>query len=115
MGKASEKAELWNLVFERAQHRCEYCDIYLYRDFETHYGRELDHIHPYWRGGSDNDPENRASSCHKCNQVKQSYVPKGATRAERIADARVFIEARLASYQAYAVYQECRRKWEEAA
>lgn len=55
-------------VFERAKHRCEYCQTQ---------GRlilvlEVDHIHPQSKGGTDN-PDNLCAACPLCNGHKYNH------------------------------------------
>lgn len=75
--------------------RCVYCDRDLLASYDNYNSWACDHIIPLSRDG-DGAEENVVICCRTCNFLKRSYVPNGATRAERIADARRYVqEARL--------------------
>lgn len=78
-------------AFERAGHKCEYCDFDLLGSVDALKHMEVDHIVPLSKGGDPADPENLAIACRHCNfHLKRSWDPRIAegsptTRAELIA------------------------------
>ena len=52
-------------VMERDRYRCVRC--------ESHEALRIDHVHPWARGGS-NDESNLQTLCHPCNQAKGARI-----------------------------------------
>jgi hypothetical protein len=63
-------AELRRLVVDRAQRRCEYCQI---EETDTYLGCEVDHIISEKHGGLTNEA-NLALACVPCNRAKGSDI-----------------------------------------
>jgi 5-methylcytosine-specific restriction endonuclease McrA len=82
-------------IFVRAKGCCEYCGAELIHDRIAFDSVQFDHIVPKSKGGSD-DPENIAFACKVCNTAKNTYMPTGATREERIQDVRRHLKERRA-------------------
>ncbi len=84
-------------VSERADHRCEYCDLDLLSSPEAYKLFEIDHIVPLSSGGDATNLENLALSCRHCNVCyKRRWDPRtatlaGAGREELVAAARKHI------------------------
>ena len=75
--------------------KCEYCGRDLLASIEDYDAWQLDHVVPTSKDGPDSF-ENLALCCKACNFMKLRYAPIGATRDERILDARRHIEERRA-------------------
>jgi|SRR5579859_182748 len=76
------------LVWNRADRRCEYCRIH--QDDEPFYRLHIDHIIPKQHGGTD-DPENLAIACHHDNEHKGtnlSGVDPETRKVVRLFDPR---------------------------
>lgn len=67
----SISAEVRLFVRERANFRCEYCNV---GEQDTAGELTVDHYRPQWRGGTD-DPTNLLYCCQRCNQYKSDYWP----------------------------------------
>lgn len=65
------------LAFTRDGAKCRYCDRDILESFDTFSASELDHLKPRSRGGPDDDPLNRVTSCGVCNNLKGSWDPCG--------------------------------------
>lgn len=88
------------LIFVRAKGRCEYCGAELIHDRIAFDSVQFDHIVPKSKGGSD-DAENIAFTCKVCNTTKTTFLPAGATRVERIQDAKRHLSERRAHADAF--------------
>jgi 5-methylcytosine-specific restriction endonuclease McrA len=88
----------WNVRLGREQDwRCIYCGKDFLATFDDYNSWQWDHIIPQSTGG-DHTLENIAVCCKACNWLKSTYAPSGATRAERIADAKNYIHKQRAAY-----------------
>lgn len=79
--------------------RCVYCDRDLLASYDDYNSWACDHIIPVARDGNGTE-ENIVICCRTCNFLKRSYVPSGDTRAERVADARRYVQERRSSHEA---------------
>ena len=68
----------------RAKFCCEYCGKRMLSSLDDYYSWEVDHVIP--RG--EDSLENYALACHTCNHLKHTYMPTGASREERLHDAK---------------------------
>ena len=80
----------------RAKFCCEYCGRRLLRSLDDYYSWQIDHVIP----NRDDSLEYCALACQTCNHLKHDYVPSGATREERVADARREVTKRRAAKRA---------------
>ena len=67
MRESQMNASTRRLVWQRAEHRCEYCR--LHQDHEPYYRFHIEHIIAKQHGGKA-DPNNLALACHHCNHHK---------------------------------------------
>jgi len=75
--------------------KCIYCDKDFLSSYDAFHSFELDHIIPECHEGEHTE-ENTAACCRACNFLKHMYKPTGNSLAERIADARRYVnELRL--------------------
>ena len=84
-------------AFERAGHKCEYCDFDLLASVDALKLMEVDHIVPLSKGGDPTDPENLAIACRHCNfYLKRNWDPRTAdgepaSRTELIAAVKRYV------------------------
>ena len=81
------------------QFRCPYCDADFLACYDSFYAWHCDHIIPLSRGG-DGSEDNVISCCRTCNALKHKYVPLGGSRAERVADARRYVQQQREKHEA---------------
>jgi 5-methylcytosine-specific restriction endonuclease McrA len=62
-------------AFVRDGAKCVYCGRDILESYDTFSESELDHLKPKSRGGPDDDPWNRVTSCGVCNNLKGAYDP----------------------------------------
>jgi 5-methylcytosine-specific restriction endonuclease McrA len=86
----------------KQEFRCAYCDVDFLACFNTYNSWTWDHIIPRSQDGEDTF-ENIVICCRTCNFLKRDYLPSGATRDERIADARRNVQQLRAQYEAEVV------------
>jgi 5-methylcytosine-specific restriction endonuclease McrA len=79
--------------------KCIYCDRDLLYSIVDYDCWTEDHIQPTSKGGEQDAADNLVIACKLCNFVKGNHPPAGATRDERIADARKHIQKGLATKQ----------------
>jgi 5-methylcytosine-specific restriction endonuclease McrA len=79
--------------------RCVYCDVDLLASYDNYRSWVCDHIVPLSAGG-DGSWENIVVCCRTCNVIKGRYLPAGASRTERIADARRYVRPKREAYDA---------------
>ncbi|QOY92058.1 HNH endonuclease [Paludibaculum fermentans] len=83
---------------ERANYRCEYCDLDLLSSIDNYKLWTLDHIVPKEVGG-DESLDNLAIACRMCNVYfkwrwdPRKGAPAGADRAGLVAAVRLHVEA----------------------
>jgi len=75
--------------------RCIYCGGDLLASYSEYNSWQFDHIYPLSHGGEESF-ENVVVCCRSCNYLKLNYAPTGATREERIMDARRYVMERRA-------------------
>jgi 5-methylcytosine-specific restriction endonuclease McrA len=82
----------WNakLGIEQGFH-CIYCDRDFLASFDDYDSWQWDHVYPLSLDGDDT-LENIVVCCKACNFLKRAYAPTGTTKAERIADARRYVQ-----------------------
>lgn len=78
--------------------QCVYCAKDFLESFDSYNSWQWDHIFPLSLGGDDTF-ENIAVCCKTCNWLKGTYSPLGATREERIVDARSYVQKQRLSYE----------------
>jgi 5-methylcytosine-specific restriction endonuclease McrA len=86
--------DLHDQVMRRANWHCEYCGVDLLESLNLAYTKHLEHLVPWSKGGL-TDYENLVGSCFVCNAEKLCYVPTGATREEKLQDARAWLKPRV--------------------
>ncbi len=87
-----------NLGLEQ-KFRCAYCDKYFLASFDNYNSWQWDHIIPLSLDGEHNC-ENIVVCCKTCNWLKNAYAPNGVTKAERVADARRYVQKRRLCFEA---------------
>lgn len=79
---------------------CTYCRRSLIADPISYDAWHRDHLVPKSAGGDDSEA-NLVLACKPCNFIKGEYVPQGATREERIQDARGYVSGGLRRKEEY--------------
>lgn len=82
----------------RAKFCCEYCGCYLLNSLNEYDSWQIDHISPK-NEVFDESLDNIALSCRTCNHLKHNFSPLGATRTERLNNAKSYIMEKRAIKQ----------------
>ena len=98
-------------LFERANHRCEYCGFDLLASVDAFKLLQVDHIVPISKSGDPEDFNNLAIACMHCNwHLKRAWDPRksageNASRAELIEAVKNYVntvrELRESDLQAF--------------